>query len=87
MAFQSPWMVRSAALRRCALKLGEGLLDRVEVSAVRREAEEASASGLDHLAYRRSLVARQVVHDHDVAGAKLRHEHLSDIGVKGVAVD
>ncbi len=44
MAFQSPWMVRSAALRRCALKLGEGLLDRVEVSAVRREAEEASAS-------------------------------------------
>ena len=69
------------------LELRERLLDRVEVRAVRREVEEASAGGLDHLAYRGRLVAQRVVHDHDVAGAEFRHEHLADIGVEGVTGD
>jgi hypothetical protein len=32
-------------------------------------------------------MARQIVHDHDVAGAEFRHQHLLDIGLKGITVD
>jgi len=32
-------------------------------------------------------VARQIVHDHDVTGPKLRYEHLRHIGLEPVAVD
>jgi hypothetical protein len=42
---------------------------------------------LRSFSHRRSLVARQVVHDDDVAGAQFGHEHLGDVGFEPVAVD
>jgi len=32
-------------------------------------------------------MARQVVHDDDIAGHQFRHRHLADVGNEGVAVD
>ena len=32
-------------------------------------------------------MARQIIHDHDVTGAKLRYQHLRHIGLEPVAVD
>ena len=32
-------------------------------------------------------MAREVVHDHEVAGAQLRNEDLLDVGLEGVAAD
>ena len=32
-------------------------------------------------------MARQIIHDHDVAGAKFRYEHLRHIGFEPVAID
>ena len=32
-------------------------------------------------------MARQIVHDHDVAGTEFGHQHLLDIGLEGIAVD
>jgi len=79
-------MVRSAAFRSMALP-GEGLLDRIEVGAVGRKEHQCRVGHLDQLAHRRALVAREVVHDDDVAGPELGQEHPLDIGLEGVAVD
>ena len=70
-----------------SLELRERLLDRVEVGAVGREEEQCRAGGFDRLASGRRLVARQIVHDDDVAGQKVGDENLADIGDEGVAVD
>src|SRR3954453_15034478 len=69
------------------LQLGEGLLDRVEVRAVRRQVEELCARRLDQGSHPWPLVAGQVVQDHDIARPKLRHEDLLDIGLERRAVD
>ena len=53
------------------LQFGEDLLDRVEVRRVRRQVEEAGASGLDRAADARDLVGRQVVEDDDIARASV----------------
>ncbi|MBB5712888.1 hypothetical protein FHT02_004149 [Sphingomonas xinjiangensis] len=74
MALQRPWMVRLATLRRCAPKLGEGLLDWVEVWAAGREEEPAGSDRLDHLANDWRVVARQVLHDHDIAAPEFGQE-------------
>jgi len=86
MAFQRPWMVRSATLRRWAFQLGEGLLDWVEIGAVGREEEQPGASCLNGGAYGRSFVARQVVHNDDVAARELRCHNAGYVGGEGIAV-
>src|SRR3954469_9646278 len=48
-------------------ELGEGILNRVEIRAVGREVEQACPRRLDQGPHPRSLVAGQVVQDHDVA--------------------
>ena len=53
------------------LELGEDLLDRVEVRAVGRQEEEPCAPCTDRCSDRRLLVAGEVVHDDDVAGASV----------------
>ncbi len=65
----------------------EGLFDGIEVGAVGREEAQGCASRFDPFAHRGTLVARQVVHDDDVAGAQFGYEHLGDIGFEPVAVD
>jgi hypothetical protein len=52
-------------LSQICFELGEGILDRIEVRAVRRKIEERSAGRLDHLAYARPFVAGEVIHDDD----------------------
>ena len=69
------------------LELGESLLDGVEVGAVGREEAQGCASRFDQLAHRSTLVARQIVHDDDIAGPQFGDEHLTDIGFEPVAVD
>lgn len=69
------------------LELGERLLDRVEIGAVGRKEEQRGASRFDGVARGRRLMARQVVHDDDVAGRELGHQHLADIGDERIAVD
>ena len=59
-------------LAQQGFEFGEGLLDRVEVGAVQREVEDASAGGLDQGAHLRPLVAGEVVHDDDVAAPEFR---------------
>ena len=43
------------------------------------EEQQAGAGGLDQHADAGTLVAGQVVHDHNVAAPEVGHEHLADI--------
>lgn len=45
------------------------------------------ASGADRLADGESLVAAEIIHDHDVAGCQRRHQHLLDPGQEALAID
>ena len=69
------------------LEPDEGLLDGIEVGTVGREGQQCCPCRLDQLAHRRALMARQVIHDDDVATAQLGYENLDDIGFEPVAVD
>ena len=69
------------------LEFGEGVLDGIEVGAIGREVEEACAGRFDQLPRFRAFVARQIIHDDDVAFAEFRNENLLHIGFKGEAVD
>lgn len=77
----------STVLRSRVLELGEGLLDRVEVGAVRRKVEDASAGGLDQRLHLRPLMAGEVVHHDDGAVLELRGQDPADTGLEGVAID
>ena len=68
-------------------QFAEGLFDRIEVGTVGREIEQMRARRLDSGPHRRTLVARKIVHHHDVTGLECGHEHLVDIGLEGDAVD
>lgn len=77
-------------LRRFAqerLELCEGILDGVEVRTVGRKVLELSSCHRDELANARALVAREIVHDNDIAGAQFWAEDLLDIGLEGLTVD
>ncbi len=87
MRSQRPETVRSAAFSEHGLEPGKGLLDRVEVGAVGREEAQARPGVLDQVANRCPLVARQVVHDDNVAWPQFRHENLADVGFEPVAID
>lgn len=67
--------------------LSARVLDRVEARAAGREVGQARSRGLDHLAHERTLVAGQVVHDHDIAGPEVRDEDLGHAGLEGAPVD
>ena len=87
MRLQVASTVRSAALRRRALRPGEGVFDRVEIGTVGREVEQLRAGGLDGGAHGSALVAAEVVHHDDVARLEFRDKDLVDIGLEGGAVD
>ena len=66
---------------------GEGLLDWIEVRAVGRQEAQGCACRFYLLPHCCALVARQVVHDDDVARSQFGHEYLRDIGFEPVAID
>ena len=69
------------------LELGEDLLDRIEVWAIRRQEQQLGPDTADCLADRGSLVAAQVVHDDDVAGRECGQQELFDVVGEALAVD
>src|SRR3954471_9278002 len=68
-------------------ELGEGILNRVEIRAVGREIKQACTRRLDQGSHSRSLVARQVVQDHDITRPQGGDENLLNIGLERRAVD
>ena len=76
-----------ADLSEHGLEAREGLFDRFEVGAVGRQEAQGCTCCFDEFAHRGALVAREVVHDDDIAAPQLGHEHLGDIGFEPVAVD
>lgn len=76
-----------ADLSKHGLEAGECLFDWVEVWAVGWEEAQGRASCFDQFAHRCALVAGEVIHDDDVAGAQFRHQHLGNIGFEPVSVD
>lgn len=73
-------------LSQMRLEFGEGLLDRIEVGAVRRDEQERCAEALDSGAHGGFLAARQVVHDDDVAAVQFRLEDTGHIGEERIGV-
>lgn len=69
------------------LELGEHLFDRVEVRAVGRQVDDLGLGLPDCLCDSGHLVARQVVHHHQVAGTQTRHQDLLDVGEEQLAVE
>ena len=62
------------------LELGEELLDRVQIRAVRRQVEDRNAGRGDRLADAVDLVRCQIVEHHDVTGSERRRQELLDVG-------
>jgi len=56
---------------------GEGLLDRVAIGAIGRQAEKFCASRLDYGVYPGRLVAAQIVKHNDVAARQCRVQHVN----------
>jgi len=69
------------------LELGEEFFDRVEVGRVFRQEDQPRTSVPYGLTYGLGFVGTEIVHDHDVAGAQCRHEHLFDIDEEAFPVD
>ena len=67
-------------------EFGKGHLDGIEVGRIRRQVEQARACSFDGLAHACNLVRGKIVHDDDITEREFRHEHLPDIGQKGIAV-
>src|SRR5229473_6865472 len=68
-------------------RLGEGLLDGVEVGGVFRQEEKLSSCRADELAHGFAFVAAEIVHDHDITRAKRWEEDLLHVETKAVAID
>ena len=77
----------SLSLAQQLFEFGEGHLDRIEIRAVGRQEQEASAGAGDEARGGFILMARQVVEDHGVAFAQHRDEDLLDIGEEALGVD
>lgn len=69
------------------LQFGEGLLNGIEIGAVRRKEPQDGAGLLDGRAHFGLFVRREVVEDDDVASSECRHQDLIDVGAEGVVVD
>ncbi len=76
MAVHNPFDGTLGGFAQQRLELGEDVFDQVEVGTIGRQEEEPGALRLDHLAHARSLVAGEVVHDHDVARAQFGRQDL-----------
>ena len=70
-----------------ALELGKHLLDGVQVRAVGRQIPQRSACPINGRLDPDDLVRAQVVHNHDVARAQLRHQKLLHPGQKRISID
>src|SRR4051812_12303334 len=68
-------------------ELCEDLLDWVEIGAVRREEEQLCTGCADSPTCGLSLVAAEIVQDHDVAWCEGGDEELLDPGGEELAVD
>jgi hypothetical protein len=61
--------------------LGECLLDGIEVGRMGRQREAVCAPRLDGRSDGRAAVGREVVGDHDLAGAEGGREHVADVAL------
>src|ERR1700761_5701747 len=61
------------------LKLGEDLLDGIEIGIVGRQEEQLGPDGSDGAAYGFAFVAAEIVDDDDIARPQCRHQNLLDI--------
>jgi hypothetical protein len=68
-------------------ELGKDLLDGVEIGTVWRQEEELGADAADGLANGPSLVAAEIVHNHNVASLQAGQKEFPDIGEEFHAVD
>ena len=68
-------------------ELGEDLIDRVQVGTVRQQEHEARPDAAEGRVHGGFLVARQVIHNDDVARRESGGEALLDIVGKALAVD
>lgn len=87
MARQSASIVRAPMRLRWALSLAKGYLDRIEVGAIGRQEEEMRSLGADALASFLSLMACQIVEDHDVSLGQGRGQFILDVEREEFAVD
>jgi hypothetical protein len=78
---------RAAALRNKCLSLAKTCSIGVQVRRVFRQEEELGPGCADELAHRFGFVTTEIVHDHDVAGAKRGDEDLVDLGPEALTVD
>ena len=67
-------------------QFGEYLLDGIEVGAVRRQIAQAGPGFFDGLLDTGNLVARQIIHDDNVADPQRRSQELLHPGEKSFAV-
>ena len=68
-------------------EFGEGLLDRIEVRAVRRKELQECAGLFNRDADIRLFVRGQVIEHDDIAWAQCGDEDLLDVGAEGVGID
>jgi hypothetical protein len=68
------------------LELAEQLLDRVEVRAVRRQVADLGPGLTDQPGHLRRLMAGQVVHHDDVAGAQGRRQAFTDVRLEAFGI-
>ena len=74
-------------LSQQSFQLGEELLDRVEIGAVGRQIAQFGAGRFDRLLDAGDLVAGEIVHHDDVAGAERWNQTLLHIGAEARAID
>ena len=63
-------IVRGSVLCSRVLSLAEDRLDRIEIGRVARQEEQLGDGAADQAAHRLGLVAAEIVHNDDVAGAQ-----------------
>lgn len=62
-------------------------MDQINVRAVEREKEQPSACCLEGFTDLGAFVAREVVHNDEIAWDDLQHKDLLEIGPEGISVD
>ncbi len=68
------------------LEFGEGQLDGIEVRGIGRQIEQEGVGALDRLTDAIDLVAREIVHDDDIARLESGGKNLLGVGLEGGAV-
>ncbi len=64
------------------LHFGERFFNGREIGRVRRQEQEATASGFDRLFHTRSLMDTQIIQDHDLSGAQAGSQQLFHVDLK-----